>query len=108
MMGAHRLVEKGLMYEEATRIPWLIRVPSLGRRQQVIEQPVSQIDLVPTLLELMGHSEAAANLPGQSLVPLIKGDKGRQGGLRPCFHRMEYRAENTDRRLARRMEAMPD
>ncbi len=75
MMGAHRLVEKGLMYEEATRIPWMMRVPSLGRRQQLIEQPVSQIDLVPTLLELMGHSEASANLPGQSLVPLIKGGK---------------------------------
>jgi len=75
MMGAHRLVEKGLMYEEATRIPWLMRVPALGRRQRVIEQPVSQIDLVPTLLDLMGRSQAAARLPGQSLVPLIKGGK---------------------------------
>jgi arylsulfatase A-like enzyme len=75
MMGAHRLVEKGLMYEEATRIPWLMRVPAMGRRQRVIDQPVSHIDLVPTLLELMGHSEAAARLPGQSLVPLINGQK---------------------------------
>lgn len=75
MMGSHHLVEKGLMYEESARIPWLMRVPAMGLRQRVIEQPVSQIDLVPTLLELMGHSEAARNLPGQSLVPLVKGGK---------------------------------
>ncbi|MEA3225212.1 MAG: DUF4976 domain-containing protein, partial [Planctomycetota bacterium] len=67
------LVEKGLMYEESARIPWLMRVPAMGRRQRVIEQPVSQIDLVPTLLELMGHGKAAKNLPGQSLVPLVEG-----------------------------------
>ncbi|MHC4329673.1 MAG: sulfatase-like hydrolase/transferase, partial [Planctomycetota bacterium] len=73
MMGSHHLVEKGLMYEEATLIPWLMRVPAIGRRQRLIEQPVSQIDLVPTLLELMGRSDRAASLPGQSLVPLIKG-----------------------------------
>ena len=73
MMGAHRLVAKGVMYEEAVRIPWLMRVPAMGRRQRVIEQPVSQIDLVPTLMELMGHGEAAKNLPGRSLVPLVKG-----------------------------------
>lgn len=75
MMGAHRLVEKGLMYEEATRIPWLIRAPALGKKQRLIEQPVSHIDLVPTLLELMGRSEVGVHLPGQSLVPLIKGGK---------------------------------
>jgi choline-sulfatase len=75
MMGSHHLVEKGLMYEESARIPWLMRVPAMGRERRVIEQPVSQIDLVPTLLELMGHGEAVANLPGQSLVPLIEGGK---------------------------------
>ena len=75
MMGSHHLVEKGLMYEESARIPWLMRVPAMGLRQWVIEKPVSQIDLAPTLLDLMGHPEAAADLPGQSLVPLVKGGK---------------------------------
>jgi choline-sulfatase len=75
MMGAHRLVEKSVMYQEATRIPWLLRVPAMGSNQRVLTQPVSQIDLVPTLLELMGHSQAAARLPGQSLVPVIKGQE---------------------------------
>jgi arylsulfatase A-like enzyme len=78
MMGAHRMVAKGVMYEEAVRIPWLMRVPAMGRRQRVIERPVSQIDLVPTLLELMGRSEAAAGLAGQSLVPLVMGGEVTQ------------------------------
>ncbi|MHC4120328.1 MAG: sulfatase-like hydrolase/transferase [Planctomycetota bacterium] len=75
MMGAHRMVAKGVMYEESVRIPWLMRVPAMGHRQRIIEQPVSQIDLVPTLLELMGRSEVAAGLPGQSLIPLVKGER---------------------------------
>ena len=73
MMGAHHLVAKTVMYEESTRVPWLIRAPG-QRTQQVIENPVSQIDLVPTLLELMG-SEAGEGLPGKSLVPSIRDDK---------------------------------
>ncbi|MHC4572936.1 MAG: sulfatase-like hydrolase/transferase [Planctomycetota bacterium] len=74
MMGAHRLVTKGVMYEEASRVPWLMRVPWMGRNQRVIEQPVSHIDLIPTVLELMG-SKSPDSLQGHSLVPLMKGGK---------------------------------
>jgi len=69
MMGAHQMVEKSVMYQEAVRIPWLVRVPTMKGR--LIEQPVSQIDIVPTVLELIG-SRRGADLPGRSLVPLIE------------------------------------
>ncbi|MHC4394965.1 MAG: sulfatase-like hydrolase/transferase [Planctomycetota bacterium] len=72
MMGAHNMVEKGVMYEEAVRIPWLMRIPQMGKRPRVVRNNVSHIDMVPTLLELMG-SKAGRFLPGQSLVPLIQG-----------------------------------
>jgi len=72
MMGAHHMVGKTVMYEEAVRIPWLIRIPQMKRMARVISNSVSHIDMVPTVLELMG-SKADENLPGQSLVPLIKG-----------------------------------
>ena len=74
MMGSHRLLAKTVMYEEAVRVPWLMRIPKLGRRQQVVKGRFSQIDLVPTLLDLMGRRADGA-LPGQSLVPLIRGGK---------------------------------
>ena len=76
MMGAHCLMAKGVMYQEAVRVPWLMRIPVTmggGHTQgRVISQQVSHIDLIPTLLDLMG-SRAVAGLPGQSLVPLIQG-----------------------------------
>lgn len=69
MMGSHRLLMKSLMYEEAVRVPWLIRVP--GHPACRVPQPVSQIDLVPTVLELMGKA-IPGHLQGKSLVPLLE------------------------------------
>ncbi len=78
MMGSHGMVEKGVMYEEAARVPWLMRIPQMGREQNMVRRPVSHIDLVPTLLEAMGKKEAAADLPGHSLIPSFKGKKPLQ------------------------------
>jgi len=76
MMGAHHLVEKSVMYEEAVRIPWLMRIPQFGAKARLISNPVSHIDMVPTLLQLLSGSPAQRwagdHFPGQSLVPLIK------------------------------------
>ncbi|HOE12324.1 MAG TPA: sulfatase-like hydrolase/transferase [bacterium] len=72
MMGSHRLLAKTVMYEEATRVPWMMRVPQSGFKAQVISQPVSHIDMVPTLLDLMGKP-VEDGFTGHSLVPLMKG-----------------------------------
>ena len=77
-MGAHGMLEKGAMFEESARVPWLMRIPEIGREQRVIEQPASHIDLVPTLLDAMGRAEAASGLPGRSLLPFIRGGKPLQ------------------------------
>ena len=81
MMGAHRMVEKCTMYEEAVRIPWLMRIPRMQDRPRVIKRRVSQIDMVPTLLELMAAA-APDHLQGKSLVPLIE---GRHVAAEPVF-----------------------
>lgn len=73
MMGSHKLVAKTVMYEESARIPWLMRIPHLGRPRQVIDDPVSHVDLVPTLLDLIG-AQPDPRLPGHSLVPRIRGE----------------------------------
>ncbi len=73
MMGSHRLVAKCLMYEESVRVPFLLRVPGVlqgGRHAH----PVSQIDLVPTLLDLLGE-RVPDGLPGRSLRPLWEGNE---------------------------------
>jgi len=71
MMGSHHMVEKSVMYEEAVRIPWLMRISQMKGKARLISKPVSHIDTVPTLLELLTGRQYR-HLPGQSLVPLIR------------------------------------
>ncbi len=53
-------------------MPWLMRIP--GGAPCHVRHPVSHIDLVPTLLDAMGvHRDAS--LPGQSLKPLVNGER---------------------------------
>ena len=71
-LGAHHLFGKETMFEEATRVPLVIRFPG-QTRSQTVSHPVSHIDFVPTLLDLLGqpkHSQCA----GKSLLPLIRDD----------------------------------
>ena len=73
MMGSHGLLAKCVMYEEAVRVPLLIRLPGRGRARR-IEGPVSQIDLVPTLLDLMGAG-VPDHLQGRSLRQAVEGGR---------------------------------
>ncbi|NWG12220.1 MAG: sulfatase-like hydrolase/transferase [Acidobacteria bacterium] len=70
MLGAHGMLAKSVMYEEAVRIPWLMRVPALGRRHRLIRGRFSHIDLIPTVLDLMGRP-MPGRFPGRSLLPEI-------------------------------------
>jgi arylsulfatase A-like enzyme len=69
-LGAHHLFGKETMFEEAARVPLLIRLPA-QTKSNIIQRPVSHIDFVPTLLDMLGqpkHSQCA----GKSLLPLIR------------------------------------
>ena len=72
MMGSHQLLAKTVMYEEAVTVPLLIHAPGLtpGR----ISAPVSQLDLVPTLLDLM-NEPIPSGLQGQSLRAAMEGGR---------------------------------
>jgi arylsulfatase A-like enzyme len=54
MLGDHALAQKGVFYEQAVRVPLLLRVPWLTPASASVEHPFSQIDLAATLRELMG------------------------------------------------------
>jgi arylsulfatase A-like enzyme len=93
MMGSHRLLAKTVMYEESTRIPWLMRVPWMGKSQRVIPQPASQIDMIPTLLGLFGRDSRDYQLPGQSLLPHLEGGSVKGG---PVFIEWNPSQEKAD------------
>jgi len=68
-LGAHHLFGKETMFEEAARVPFLVRLPG-QKCGKIISRPVTHIDFVPTLLDLLGqprHHQCA----GKSLLPLI-------------------------------------
>jgi arylsulfatase A-like enzyme len=98
MMGEHRLIAKGVQYEGASRVPLIVRVPGVEPRR--IKTPVSQVDLLPTLLDALGLP-VPGHAQGRSLLPLMReGDtapdeaeivfewSGAQGGQTADGHRL--------------------
>ena len=69
-------------WEEVTHVPLVVRIP--GVQPQRIEQRVGLIDVVPTILELVGDRANTDMLSGQSLlVPALTPDKVEPA--RPIF-----------------------
>lgn len=59
------------LYDEMIRVPLLVRGPGVVPR--VVEEPVSVLDVGPTVLDLFRLPTPAA-WTGQTLVPLLRGD----------------------------------
>lgn len=70
MMGSHRLLAKTYMYEESVRVPMMVRLPGQSRGRRVTG-PVSQLDVAPTLLDLVGVAPPK-HLQGRSLRPWLE------------------------------------
>ncbi len=71
-LGEHQLGDKRSAYEEALRIPLVIRYPKLGGGKKLIDAMVLNIDLAPTLLDLAG-APASPQMDGRSWKPLLEG-----------------------------------
>lgn len=70
---------KGTLYDECIRVPLIMRYPKKLPQGRRVPNQISQIDLMPTLLELMGV-ESPMRADGASLIPLIQ---GRRSAFRP-------------------------
>ncbi len=79
MMGSHQLVAKTVMYQESVRVPFLIRTPGQKEARRV-SGPVSQIDITPTLLDLMGKMPPES-LQGKSLKPWMESGKSLEDDI---------------------------
>ena len=68
---------KRAFYEEIAGVPLLVRAPWISRSQKKIEGNIGHVDIVPTLLELMGvdASEMPDHLQGRSRVDVLEGQK---------------------------------
>ncbi|MBL9214513.1 MAG: sulfatase-like hydrolase/transferase, partial [Opitutaceae bacterium] len=71
MCGDHCLMQKGNFYEGSTHVPLAIHVPWLSRSRVDFNTPVSTVDLVPTLLDLMGV-DVAGSVDGRSRAAALR------------------------------------
>ncbi|HJR60117.1 MAG TPA: sulfatase [Vicinamibacterales bacterium] len=71
LLHEHGLYDKRAMYEESIRIPLLMRYPALVKRG-VIDDVTLNIDLAPTLLQMIGVA-GAEDTQGMSLLPAMQG-----------------------------------
>ncbi|MCX5658838.1 MAG: sulfatase-like hydrolase/transferase [Planctomycetota bacterium] len=71
MLGSHRLYGKMCLYEEACRVPLMIKLPGQTRGRRVTDL-TQHMDLTATLLEAGGAVPIAAS-SGQSLIDLAHG-----------------------------------
>jgi choline-sulfatase len=79
------------VYEATTRVPFIIRAPFEKLRGRRVADPVRSVDLMPTVLDLMGIP-APAGIRGVSLTPLMTGARttmdleGYAEALYPLHH----------------------
>ena len=75
--GPKDYVYKNSLWEESTRVPFIIRAPGVAQKGADVALPTSLVDLYPTLIELCDLSgdtrrnEQGAKIDGSSLVPLM-------------------------------------
>jgi choline-sulfatase len=93
MLGERGLWYKMSFFEHSARVPLIVRTPGGSSRR--VTQPVSQLDVAPTLLELTGApwpDEHIDGLDGTSVVGLMTGDAESRPGAVPA----EYLAEGVN------------
>lgn len=83
-LGEHGLFYKQCSYEGSVGVPLIIRGPDLPGGQ-VRDQPVSLVDLYPTVLDLAGLDQDD-DRPGHSWLPLLTGDDLDRGFVFSEFH----------------------
>ena len=84
MLGEHGELNHGFfIYEGALRVPLVMRVPRAPAAARQVDIPVSLIDIVPTILSLVG-AEVPKEVQGVDLSPWLAG-RGAGGAARPLY-----------------------
>jgi choline-sulfatase len=72
MLGEKGMVQKRSFYDYSSRVPLIVRFPDEARKGTTCSEPVSLVDVFPTLLDLAGvPSEERLPVDGVSLLEVI-------------------------------------
>jgi arylsulfatase A-like enzyme len=73
-LGEHGLYDKRFMYEEALRMPFLVRWSGRIKRSSVSDGMILNVDFAPTILDAVGI-EPHPEIQGRSFVQLMIGEQ---------------------------------
>lgn len=63
------------IYQEGLHVPALIYAPGMALQAGTVRGPRQQIDILPTIVELLGYRLEGAELPGQSLLHAVDANR---------------------------------
>jgi len=90
-MGDHGWFDKRFMYEQAIRVPWMIRCPGISDQGSVRSDWVINIDNAPTVLDLVGLP-IPPEMQGRSIVPALRGTGAQSEAPSFYYHYYEFGA----------------
>jgi choline-sulfatase len=74
-LGDHGEEEHGIfLYDEAVHVPLIVKLPGLRRAGARVSELVGHVDVMPSILDLVGAAPVAG-LDGLSLRPLLEGKR---------------------------------
>jgi arylsulfatase A-like enzyme len=96
-LGEHTLADKRSAYDEALRIPLIVRHPKSGLKGALRDEMVLNIDLAPTFLDLAGVA-VPKDMHGKSWKPLLTKDPLKEPFRTSFFY--EYFRETAGKKAA--------
>jgi arylsulfatase A-like enzyme len=77
--GHHRT-----LYDEVLKVPMLVRLPDGSHAGTIVEDPVSLVDLLPTMLDV-ARVDAPGEIDGLSMLPLTEGRQVSRAAIYGAF-----------------------
>lgn len=96
-LGEHGWFDKRFMYQESFKTPLLIKWPNVITPNTTEDELVQNLDFAQTFLEAAGVT-SPEDMQGESLLPLLKGEKEKWTRDAVYYHYYEYPAEHTVKR----------
>jgi len=88
-LGEHGFFDKRFMYEEALRMPFIIRYPGKIKPGIIVDDIITNIDFAPTLLEMAGIPVPEA-VQGNSFFSNLKGKTPQDWRQSMYYHYYEF------------------
>jgi arylsulfatase A-like enzyme len=95
-LGQKEHWEKFALWEQTTRVPFIIAAPGVSKAGQSCGQAVSLLDIYPTLNELCGL-QPLEKLDGESVVPLLQNLELETGRAIVTTHGFKNHAIRSDK-----------